>query len=124
MPLPGGPNTLEVSGLSASFGLASGRRTPVPLEPLNYITRIDAVSAASAAGAVWTVVTITGRATGRRLFLFVVSPHGTVEHSELLERCWAFDQPPLEKWLFPEGTGGDLVVVPRACEGALGFRMR
>ena len=124
MALPGGSNTLELSGLSASLGPESGKRASASLEPLNYVTRVDAVATTASGGGAWTVVAVTGRATGRRLMVFVLSPGGQVQHSELLERCWPLDQPPLEKWSLGGAKGGEMVVFPRACEGPLALRMR
>ncbi len=121
IPLPGGSERLLLSGWSASFVGPSGQGSTVSVGQLSYVTRVDAAAVPAPAGPPWAVVAVNGRATSRRLLVFVVSPEGRVRHAELLERCWRFDERPLETWVL---QSGEFVVLPRACGGVLAFRIR
>jgi hypothetical protein len=122
--LPGDVGSLELAGLTASFSFPSHATEEVSLVPLDYVTRVDAVAVNTPGSGRWTVVAITGRATGRRLIVVTLSADGGVRHAELMQRCWSIDRSPLEAWSWQDQNAGSMAVVPLACSGSVGFRVR
>lgn len=95
-------------GLAVSF-LPTGGQVTIPLPAIDYILCVDAVHVRITPGADPALaLLITGRATGQRDLLAVVSGAGELVYLELLERRWDFRTVQL---LAIEAPGGDRIVV-------------
>jgi hypothetical protein len=87
----------------------AGPSIRIPLPGIDYINYVDAIPLRQgAAGRPVLALLITGRATGRRDLIAMVSPAGELLYLELLDRFWDFRQVPLA--IAPTATG-DLVLV-------------
>lgn len=73
-----------------------GTSLRIPLAGIDYVNAVDAIPLRmGAAGRQALALLVTGRATGRRDLIAVVSPGGELLYLELLERSWNFRQVPL-----------------------------
>jgi hypothetical protein len=60
---------------------------------LDYVTRIDAAELNATNGDAWLVVVVSGRATGRRSTVAVLSPDYEKVYEERVERFWNLPSP-------------------------------
>jgi len=108
---PGGTLDVEFSPAAKSL--------QIPLPGISYITVVDAVPLAMGPRAQpMLALLITGRATGRRDLLALVSADGELVYLELLDRFWNFRQVSLA--ITPSPTG-DLVLVGTEPQNLLAF---
>jgi hypothetical protein len=109
IPWDDGSAQLVISGdtLVINFRPGGGSMA-VPLPGIDYVNYVDAVSLRDANGRPALALLITGRATGRRDLLAVVSASGELVYLELLERFWNFRSVPLA---VAASSAGDLIVV-------------
>jgi hypothetical protein len=87
----------------------SGRSLRIPLPGIDYITHVDAIPLQMGAGARPALaLLITGRATGRRDLLAVISQAGELVYLELLDRFWNDRSVPLA--IAPSAAGDEILV--------------
>jgi hypothetical protein len=96
-------------GDTLEIRVPGARPSHIPLRGIDYILYVDAMPLRmGAAGDPGLVLLITGRATGRRDLIAVVSPGGELLYLELLDRFWDIRQVPLA---ITATAAGDQVLV-------------
>lgn len=119
IPWTGGNVHLTNAGdvLQVSFEPGS-RAVFIPLDGIDYIIFIDAVALRDPQGRPTLALLITGRATGRRDLLAVLSESGELVYLELLERFWNFRPVALA---VASSSAEDLIVIGSEPQRALLF---
>jgi hypothetical protein len=107
----------ELTVFNGQDGLAielSGVQGPVFLDTLglDYVTEVQAVRVGTRDGGSAFVLAVTGRATGGRARLLVVSATGNVVYDELVECEWRIDGAALEVRKAAGGSDDVVVVAP------------
>jgi hypothetical protein len=120
--LGGKPVALDVQPSSVTLHTPSARSVPLDTSDLGYVDGAYGVVLHSGTGREWLVVVISGRATGRRAIVAVLSDSLQLLHLELLERCWRLDEIPVVASV-PAAGDDELAVLPRTCSGAIAFRL-
>jgi hypothetical protein len=111
-PIPWGDRSVRLANLGTTLEVGfspTGNPLKIPLPGISYVTAVDAVPLAIGPRAhPMLALLITGRATGRRDLIALVSDNGDLAYLELLDRFWNFRSVPLA--IMPSPTG-DLVLV-------------
>lgn len=107
-------------GLKVMFG-DGGETLLIPSPGIDYMIAIDAIPVAlTRDGTTALAVLVTGRATGRRDLLAVISPERDLQYLELLDRHWDFRTAPLAIAPTP---AGDMILVGSDPDRLLAFAL-
>jgi hypothetical protein len=105
----GSVNLASTGGKLQLAFTANGAALEIPLAGIDYINYVDAIPLRIGADARPVLaLLVTGRATGRRDLLAIVSASGELLYLELLDRFWNFRTVPLA---IASSLAGDLILV-------------